>query len=283
VNHEFTYTSADGLALFCREHSPQAPAGTVVCLPGLTRNSRDFTVLASHLADRYRVLTPDLRGRGRSQWDPNAANYHSGIYYQDVLKLLTEFTTGRVAIVGTSLGGILAMLLASTASQRVAGIVLNDVGPEVAPEGLARIRQYVGSSPAPDSWQEAAAQAKANYGQALPDLTDEQWRAYARASYREQADGRIIADYDPGIGDALRTASGTPADLWPLWPTVAAMPVLAIRGALSDILTAAIFDRMLREKPDLLRAEVPRRGHAPLLDEPEALKAIDSFLARTLP
>ena len=231
MSREFTYTSADGLTLSCREYSPPAPAGTVVCLPGLTRNSRDFTALATHLADRYRVLTPDLRGRGRSQWDSNPANYHPGTYYQDILKLLAEFTSGRVAIIGTSLGGILAMLLASTASQRVAGIVLNDVGPDVAPEGLARIRQYVGGSPAVGSWQEAAAQVKANYGAALPDLTDERWLAYARASYREQADGKLTADYDPRIGDALRTASGTPADLWPLWPTLAAMPVLAIRGA----------------------------------------------------
>jgi pimeloyl-ACP methyl ester carboxylesterase len=278
---KLTWKSHDGLELFCREYAPAGePRGTVVALPGLTRNSRDFAPLAERLATRYRVLTPDLRGRGRSQWDPNPANYHPGIYYQDVLKLLAEQTQGQVALIGTSLGGMLSMFLAAGAPERVAGIVLNDIGPEVAPEGLARIGGYVGRRGAARTWAEAAAQAKANYAVALPDLTDENWLAYARASYREQPDGTIAPDYDPAIGDALRNGPGTPTSFWPTWAQLARTPALAFRGETSDILSAATFDRMLAEKPDLLRVTVRGRGHVPLLNEPQVLEGLDPFLER---
>ena len=218
---EFTYLSNDGLSLFCREYGSLASAGTVVCLPGLTRNSRDFTPLAHYLARRYRVLTPDLRGRGFSQWDPQWSNYQPAVYYQDVLKLMTDEAREPVAIIGTSLGGILAMALGATAPDRVAGIVLNDVGPEVAAAGIARIGKYAGLRASPGNWSEAAAQVKANYGLAYPDFEDADWLEYAKASYRENAEGKVVADYDPKIGDALRAASGPPADLWATWAALA--------------------------------------------------------------
>lgn len=274
---ELTYTSQDGLTLFYREYAAAQPRGSVVCLPGLTRNSRDFTALATHLAERYRVLTPDLRGRGNSQWDAQLTRYHPKVYYQDVLQLLSVADTGPAAIVGTSLGGILAMSLAALSPDRVAGIVINDIGPEIAPEGVARVASYVGVRAAPGTWANAIAQAKQSYDGAYPDFTDTDWSAFVRASHRERADGTVVADYDPGIGEAMRAATGT-LDLWPMWGTIR-KPVLAIRGSLSDILSAATFDRMSREKPGLIRIEVPNRGHVPLLNEPPVLAGIDAFLA----
>jgi pimeloyl-ACP methyl ester carboxylesterase len=277
---EFTYLSNDGLSLFCREYRALASAGTVICLHGLTRNSRDFTALAQHLARRYRVLTPDLRGRGFSAWDPQWANYQPAVYYQDVLKLLAETTQEPVAVIGTSLGGILAMALGATAPDRVAAIVLNDVGPAIATAGLARIGQYAGLRAPPGTWSEAVAQVKANASLAYPDFDDAAWRDYAKASYRENAEGIVVADYDPKIGDALRAATAPPADQWAVWAALSSKPVLAIRGAHSDILSAETLARMLREKPDLQYLEVPNRGHVPLLNEPGVLPAIDKLLTQ---
>jgi pimeloyl-ACP methyl ester carboxylesterase len=280
---ELTYTSQDGLTLFCRDYVPADSHGTVVCLPGLTRNSRDFTALANHLAAHYRVLTPDLRGRGNSQWDPKLANYHPKIYYQDVVQLLSdEVSGGAAAIIGTSLGGILAMSLAAMAADRIAGIVINDIGPEVMPEGVARIAAYVGLQAAPGTWANAIAQVRANYDGAFPDFTDADWSAYTRASHRERPDGTVVADYDPAIGDAMRAAPAGTLNLWPIWAGIQ-KPVLAIRGLRSDLLSAETFDRMLREKPSLVRIEVPNRGHVPLLTEPAVLAGIDAFLAGIFP
>jgi pimeloyl-ACP methyl ester carboxylesterase len=288
VYRELTYPSADGLALFCRDYEPVSPRGTVVCLPGLTRNSRDFVKIAEHLADRYRVLTPDLRGRGRSQWDASPlTNYHPAVYQRDIVKLLTDEVPGKAAIIGTSLGGILAMSLASTAvdpavAARIAGIVVNDIGPELAKEGAKRIAGYVGKRVAPRTWPEAVEQTKEYYAETFPDFDDAAWLGHVKALYREREDGTITADYDPAIGDAMRATSSRTFDLWDVWKAIE-VPVLAVRGTRSDLLSAATFDRMLAEKPGLARVELANRGHAPQLIEPDALAAIDAFLARLFP
>jgi pimeloyl-ACP methyl ester carboxylesterase len=228
------------------------------------------------------VLTPDLRGRGRSQYDPNWSNYHPGTYLGDLERLQTAASAERVIVIGTSLGGILAMLIAATRASAMAGAVLNDVGPEIAPEGLQRIAQYVGRHAPVGNWEEAVAQAQSTYGLALPDLTLADWQALARRSYIE-VDGVPRLDMDPMIGEAVRAApAGAAPDLWPVYAALAPLPVLALRGAMSDVLSEATFDRMALEKPDLRRLSVPRRGHPPLLDEPECLAAIDEFLS-TLP
>lgn len=280
---EFFYASADGLKLYCRDFETRASESLtpVLCLPGLTRNSRDFETLAEHLNRQgHRVLTPDLRGRGKSGHDRNWHNYQPAIYAADLWKLLDELNTERCAIIGTSLGALLAMLMAAQQPQRIAGIVLNDAGPEIAREGLERIARYTGLHSAVESWEQAAAQAEATYGAALPGLSPAQWMAYARRAYRENAEGRPEPDMDPNIGTALRANSDANApDLWPLYAQLRDKPTLAIRGATSDILSAETFARMAREKPDLYQVTVPDRGHAPLLDEPESLRAIDDFLA----
>ena len=278
---EVYYAAADGLRLYARIYEPagsEAPA--VLCLPGLTRNSRDFEVLAPHLAHRYRVLCPDLRGRGYSQRDSSCQNYQPATYIADILELLKTLSVPRVAIIGTSLGGLLAMMLAASKRAMVAGIVLNDIGPEIDPAGLARIRGYAGQLSPVRTWPEAVAQLQSVHGRAWPGLDDAAWLRLARRSYRETANGNPILDYDPGVGAALRAAPEQPADLWPLWAAVGPVPALAIRGELSDILSTATLERMQREKPDLVRRIVARRGHVPLLDEPDCLPAIDAFLAR---
>ncbi len=251
----------------------------MVCLPGLTRNSQDFASLAQHLAGRYRVLTPDLRGRGRSQWDPHPANYHPVTYYNDVLTLLSTHVKQPAVILGTSLGGILAMSLAAMAAERIAGIVLNDVGPQIAREGVARIGSYVGMSPPLDSWDAAIRQVQSNHGAAYPDLDAAAWDDYARASYRQGDDGRVVPNYDPAIGTMLRASPPAAFDMWPVWAMIR-QPVLAIRGATSDILSATTVVRMLQEMPSMAHIEVPGRGHVPLLNEPGVTEHIDAFLAR---
>ena len=275
------FESSDRLRLYYREYPvPGTDRLPVVCLPGLTRNSRDFESLALRMqrAGR-RVLAPDLRGRGRSQHDPNWTNYHPGTYLGDIEALQAAADAERVVVVGTSLGGILAMLIAATRPAAIAGAVLNDVGPEIAPEGLQRISQYVGRAAPVTSWEEAAAQTRATYELALPDLTDEEWLAYARRSYVE-VEGQLRLAMDPMIGEAVRAAPvGAAPDLWPVFGALAPLPALALRGEFSDILSEGTFERMGREKPDLRRVTVRRRGHVPLLDEPECVDAIDEFLA----
>jgi pimeloyl-ACP methyl ester carboxylesterase len=279
---EFTYRSTDGLELFCREYLPATPSRTVLCLPGLTRNSRDFEPLARRLATRYRVLTPDFRGRGQSAWDSDPTHYVPGTYYADVLQLVTEQIADPVAIIGTSLGGMLAMVLAATVAPRIAGIVLNDIGPEVAAAGLERIGSYVGRGTDLHSWDEAAAEVRRNYSVAYPDLNEEGWLRYARASYRQRDDGVIVADYDPRISAALRAGNTQPPDMWKLWESLAAVPVLVLRGETSDILSVKTLQGMHERKNDMQSITVPGRGHVPLLDEPPVVSALDAFLQQVL-
>lgn len=284
---ERTWTSADGLALFARDFAP-APGPTrapVVCLHGLTRNSRDFEVLAPHIAAQgRRVLALDVRGRGRSAWDPNPLNYNPAVYAGDVAALLEQSGISRAHFIGTSMGGLITLTLSAMRPDMIAGVVLNDVGPEVGAAGLARISGYVGGTPEVATWAEAAAYAKAVNGQALPHLTDPDWDRFARRVFRE-GDGGLALDYDPAISQVFKvTPTAAPAapapDLWPFFAAMAAgRPLLLVRGELSDILDAAIADRMGLSAPHMARVDIPGVGHAPTLEEPRAQAAIDAFLA----
>lgn len=282
---EIDWQSHDGLRLYSRVYpGPKACAPTVLCLHGLTRNSRDFEDLAPHLKRDYRVIAPDLRGRGFSARDPQIQNYQPAVYVQDILALLDRMDAPRVAVIGTSLGGMLAMMLGFGQPGRIAGMVLNDVGPEIDPVGVERIKQYAGRLPPAGSWSVAVAQTQAMFGDAWPGLSEDRWQALARRGFRANSAGVVEVDADPGIGAALRAApaAATP-DLWPLWQALRSIPTLAIRGARSDILSAAVFARMKRENPGLVQLEVANRGHVPLLDEPECIAALDGFLSRILP
>ncbi len=278
---DYFYHSTDGLRLYCCIYPAQQPGGVpVLCVPGLTRNSRDFTAVAAHLRTQREVLTADLRGRGRSAWDPDPSHYQLPSYVMDLWSLLEARCVRRVVVIGTSLGALVGMAMAAMKPERIAGVVLNDAGPEIDPAGMRRIAAYAGKLPPVPSWAEAAAQAKSLYGAALPGLTDEQWLDYARRGYRENAAGVPVADVDPKISEAVRNTATAPGDLWPLYAQICGVPMLVIRGALSDLLSAATVARMVREKPALDHITVPNRGHAPLLDEPECLAAIDAFLVR---
>jgi pimeloyl-ACP methyl ester carboxylesterase len=278
---EIYLSSHDGLRLYHRLYEgPSAGAPKVLCLHGLTRNSRDFEDLAPHLQERYRVIVPDLRGRGLSARDPDMQNYQPTIYVQDVLAMLATYDAAPVTIIGTSLGGMLAMMLAVRQRSSVAGIVLNDVGPEIDPAGIKRIKEYAGLLPPPRSWADAIVQAQMVYGAAWPDLAPERWPTIARRGYRENAAGVPQSDYDPLIGETVRAQPAAAVDLWPFWKALGDLPALVIRGAHSDILSAATVARMRSEKPNVEQLSVPNRGHVPLLDEPECLSAIDTFLQR---
>jgi pimeloyl-ACP methyl ester carboxylesterase len=275
----YWFDSQDGLRLFSRVYAaPAADAPVVLCLHGLMRNGRDFEELAPRLAARCRVIVPDVRGRGLSAWDPNSNNYQVLVYVRDTQALLTGLGARRVTVIGTSMGGLIGMVLAVMQPGLVARLVLNDIGPEVDPQGLERIRGYAGKSAPPDSWNEAIAQVRSIYGAVWPDLSDARWEKIARLSYRSNAHGLPEEDADPRIAEPLRNTAAAAPTLWPLWGALAALPVLVIRGANSDILSVATLARMRHEKPDLKALTVANRGHAPLLDEPECLTAIDEFL-----
>jgi pimeloyl-ACP methyl ester carboxylesterase len=275
------WSSHDGLKLYARVYpGPEPFAPTVLCLHGLTRNSRDFEDLAPHLQHRFRVIVPDVRGRGLSARDPNPQNYQPAIYLQDILSLIDSVAARRVAVIGTSMGGLLAMMMAVGSVGRVSGLVLNDMGPEVDPVGLERIKGYAGRLPSPKNWDEAIAQTRSNFGNAWPNLSTERWSVLTRRGYREDEKGGLSVDADPMIGEMLRAAPAASANLWSFWKALRAVPMLAIRGAQSDILSAATFAKMKAENPDLVQLEVAQRGHVPLLDEPECLAAIDTFLSK---
>jgi pimeloyl-ACP methyl ester carboxylesterase len=273
------WASDDGLALCSRVYDRAGPAAkTVLCLHGLTRNSKDFEDLAQYLSPRYRVICPDLRGRGLSDYDPRWQNYKPASYLADLARLLASLNVRCVSVIGTSLGGVLGMLLPAFLPGAITGLVLNDIGPEVDPVGIARIRTYAGKLPPVASWDEAVAQLRLVFGAAWPALPRETWERLVRRNYREDATGTPVLECDPLVGEALRSAST--GELWSVWAELGDLPVLAIRGALSDLLSAATWERMQREKSNLVTLTVAERGHVPLLDEPECLAAIDTFLAR---
>jgi pimeloyl-ACP methyl ester carboxylesterase len=259
-------------------------AGTpVICIPGLTRNAADFEDFAPLAAATGRdVYSVSLRGRGRSDYDPNYLNYHPLTYRDDILAFMNAQGVGRAIFVGTSLGGLVTMLTASSAQERVAGAVINDIGPELAPEGIARIAAYVGAraggpdEPAHDL-DEAAARIRAINEPAFPGRDQEFWRLFARRTFRQEADGRWRLDYDPGIGKALLEVGPAP-DLWAPFTALRQTPTLITRGAISDLLTPPIIEKMRAANPAFAYCEVAGVGHAPLLTEPDAIAAIRPFL-----
>ncbi len=276
-----SFACRDGLQLSYRDYpGPTAAGVTALCLHGLTRNSRDFEDLAPRLARTRRVLCLDLRGRGLSARDPQPQRYLPPTYAQDVLELLDAAGVARIAVIGTSLGGILALLLAALRPAALAGVVLNDVGPVVDPAGLARIAGYVGKSAAVASWEAAAEAAQALNAAVFPGFGRADWLRFAHRTYRLDPDGMLRPDYDPAIAEATRAGGAVPPDLWALWSALALIPALAIRGELSDILSETTLAEMARRKPDLEVLRVAKTGHAPTLDEPECVAAIEKFLVR---
>ncbi|CAN5115834.1 alpha/beta hydrolase [soil metagenome] len=274
------FTSADGLALAARDFGGRPDAPTVLCLHGLTRNSKDFAGLAAALISDYRVIAPDQRGRGRSAYDPQPLNYNLIIQSNDVWTLLDRLAIDKVAIVGTSMGALMSIIMANTQPDRIAGLILNDAGPVVGAEGLARIAGYVGKSMAAADWTGATAALKAVHTPSLPTYTDADWLRMARNTYIEDpdGDGGLRLDYDPNLAKAFATDNGVTPDLWAAFEVLASIPALVTRGAHSDILAAETAAAMAERFPLTTVATVPDRGHAPDLTEPEAVAPVAAFL-----
>jgi len=274
------FRSRDGLRLYYRDYPGDPNKAPILYLPGLTRNSSDFDRSASHIAPTRRVICADQRGRGRSQYDINWLNYHPAMYVDDMWMLLRELGIDRVIVVGTSLGGVMAMVMASMRPQQLAAVVMNDVGPELNIIGSQRIQSYVGRIHHVSSWADAVEHVRQTFANVYPDLTESRWKEFALNSFEEEADGRVRYAYDPKIAELMRMLPyGLMPPMWYAYASLRRIPTLAIRGELSDLLSPQVFDRMRREKPDLLQLSVPNRGHAPLLHEPICRDAIDAFLA----
>jgi pimeloyl-ACP methyl ester carboxylesterase len=275
---------ADGLKLYLREYPAHGAAqrAPVICLPGLTRNSADFEVVAPRIAALgRRVVVPDLRGRGHSDYDPDPSRYRPDVYLQDALYALDMLDIPAAVFVGTSLGGLITMLAGAMAPDRVVAAVINDIGPVIDPAGLARIASYVGRSGPFAAWPELIETIKRTQSAAFPDAVEADWRTFAHRVARERPDGKVAFAYDPAIAQSFaQPQDAPPPSFLPMFQALAKKPVLLVRGALSDILAADGVAVMRQEKPDLDVVELPRIGHAPTLEEPAAWHAIAGFLAR---
>lgn len=255
-------------------------APVLLMMHGLTRNSADFEPAARYLAGRYRLVVPDVRGRGLSQWDPDPAQYRPDVYAADTLVLLDGLGIIRCGIIGTSMGGLMAMVMQALRPELAQLVVFNDIGPVLEDAGLKRIQGYVGPGGAMADWAAAAARCRAINAMAFPDFGDDDWMAFAQRTCVENPDGIVSFAYDPAISQGVsgEDASVVPPDLWPLWDLFDAVPVMVVRGELSDLLGAATVDEMARRHSGpFLRVEVPRVGHAPILDEMSVREAILAF------
>ncbi|OLS50895.1 alpha/beta fold hydrolase [Rhodovulum sulfidophilum] len=253
----------------------------LLCLAGLTRNMDDFEPVLDAFASRARVIRLDTRGRGGSDRDPDFMNYNLIRESRDALNLMDHLGLDRVAILGTSRGGLIAMMLAASHKDRLSGVCLNDIGPLVEPRGMANIMSYLGLPPGYADYDDAAAQLALKMRDRFPGVGRDQWRAYARRLWDATPDGLALR-YDPALRHAVMEQSATDAlpDLWPLFDALDGLPLALIRGAQSDILSPETASEMQRRRPDMIFAEIPDRGHPPFLDEPAAVAAIATLLER---
>jgi pimeloyl-ACP methyl ester carboxylesterase len=256
-----------------------------LCIPGLTRNARDFDFIAGHIAATRRVLAVDLRGRGQSAYDPNPANYAVPVETADMAQLLAVVGISKVIVLGTSRGGVIAMTMASWKPGTLAAAILNDMGAQLEPEGLERIYGIMRSPPDYSGWAEAVEGLKRANVALFPNVSDARWAEFAHALYREK-NGRIVGDYDPKFPKAILDGRGTnprdekgAADLWKWFGALRSVPTLVLRGGNSELLSEKTVAEMALAKPDLMTVTVKDRGHVPFLDESEAVAGIDAFLA----
>jgi pimeloyl-ACP methyl ester carboxylesterase len=275
----------DGLKLFVRSYgTPGSNHLPVFCLHGLARTSADFHPLAVALsgdaANPRQVFALDYRGRGRSDYDPNPANYNVGVELNDVLTVLSALDIGPAVFIGTSRGGILTMLLASVRPDVLAGAVLNDIGPVIEPQGLMRIKGYVGNLSQPASFEEAAEMLRRLFGAQFTSLTADDWRAFAQRTFAAR-DGKLVASYDPALAQGLAALDidELQPPLWPQFDALASVPVMVVRGENSDLLSPNTVAAMRQRRPDLQVVEVPGQGHAPFLMEDDMIARIGQFIA----
>lgn len=275
------WTSSDGLTLHYRNYP--GPEGTaklpVLCMHGLTRNARDFGPLAEALAATRRVIVPEMRGRGMSDYAPDSDTYSPITYVADVEKLLAEQGIDRFAVVGTSMGGLMTMLMAAGKPGRISAVVMNDIGPEVQTAGLSRISGYVGQGRSYPTWVHAARGLAEAHGAAFPKFDLGQWLEMAKRTMVVSQNGRIVFDYDMAIAEPFaKPGNAAPPNLWLAFEALAGVPMLLVRGGLSDLLSADTVKQMGVRNPQMTTITVPDVGHAPTLDEPEVRDAILALL-----
>jgi pimeloyl-ACP methyl ester carboxylesterase len=274
------WMSADGLRLHYRDYGGAASRSPILCIPGLTRNARDFEPLAELLGGKRRIIAVDLRGRAESAYAKDSSTYSPMMYAHDIDLLLRELAIKNFVAFGTSLGGLVSMLLATQWQKQMKGIILNDVGPEIGEKGLERIRSYVGQARSFDTWMHAARAMAEAQGDIYPDYTIEDWLRFAKRTCKLAGNGRIVLDYDMKISEPFKQPGGEAGvDLWPLYESLGDKPVLILRGAKSDILEKATAAKMARKLPNAKLATISGVGHAPSLDETDAHVAIQSFLS----
>ena len=267
------FTTSDGLSLHYTDQGTGLP---IVCLAGLTRNGADFDYVAPFLSD-VRMIRLDYRGRGQSQWADDYLTYTIPLEGRDCVELMNHLELERAAILGTSRGGLIAMGLAATVKDRLIGVALNDIGPELDPRGLEVIKNYIGRNPAQKTHAEAAAIRGAQMT-GFANVPDSRWKEEVQKLFTETPDGLQIT-YDPKLRDAVLEAGAQPApDLWPFFDAFDGLPLCAIRGANSDLLSADTLAEMQRHRPDMIAAVVPDRAHIPFLDEPEAVAALRAWI-----
>ncbi len=279
------WTSKDGLKLHYRDYpaEPGAKQLPILCIPGLTGNARDFARLADRLAGKRRIIAVELRGRGDSERAKDPTSYNIPMYLDDMDALIEQAGLDRFILFGTSLGGMMAMMMMARHPNRIKGVLFNDVGPEVSSTGLNRIKGYVGKGTSSfPSWLHAARGVKEIRGHVYPDYALDDWIEVAKRNCKLTAAGRVVLDYDSAIGDQLRVPGGNavPPDLWLTLDAFKPIPSLLVRGSLSDLMAVETADRMEATLPDLERIDVPRVGHCPTLSEPESEQAIDRLLFR---
>jgi pimeloyl-ACP methyl ester carboxylesterase len=266
------FTASDGARLAFRDEGEGLP---VLCLAGLTRSSTDFDFLVPHLPG-VRLIRPDYRGRGGSEWT-GATTYSVPREAQDALELLDRLGIGQVAILGTSRGGLIAMMIAATARERLLGICFNDIGPAIERAGLEKIFDYVGRNPAAKTMDELVAKMPRAM-QGFAQVPEDRWRAFAERLYIQTPKGLHIR-YDPELRTSFLAAfDGPEVDLWPLFDACAGLPLALVRGANSDLLSGSTAAEMRRRRPGMIFADVPDRAHVPFLDEAESLSVIHAWL-----
>lgn len=279
------WTSTDGLCLYARDYRPTEPSDQlpVMAIHGLTRNSADFEIIAPLIAKLgRRVIAIDVRGRGLSDRALDPMTYRPDVYARDVMALMEDLGLERAIFLGTSMGGIITMALTALKPEAIHAAILNDVGPELAIEGLSRIAAYTGQPTVITNWADATAYAQRINAAAFPHYDDTDWQAFAKRLFVEGADGIPVLNYDPDISVPIKADAATALipDLWPFFKALTdTRPTLLIRGGISDLISPQIVDKMRQAAPRMAYAEVPAIGHAPMLHEPEARAAICDFLA----
>lgn len=276
------WQSSDGLRLHYRDYPGRNDRPPILCIPGLTRNARDFEGVAARLAGEWRLICVELRGRGSSEYAKDSSTYIPPVYVADVEALIAELGLERFIAFGTSLGGLITALLAQAGNERIAGALINDIGPVIEEEGLNTIRAYVGRARDWPTWLHAARfLAEAQHAR-YPEWSLDQWLVYAKRLCKLSPAGRIVLDYDMRISEPFKQSGGETAgvDLWPAFRALSGRPVLVVHGGVSDLLSKATITQMKAEIDGLESVTVPRVGHAPTLEEAETVEAIDRLLAR---